>query len=356
MKERNLFSLPIILMVVLLGCRSVPTDSDGETRVAETPTARPAATATASPAGPESEDTYPAPDPSSQGNAYPAPVDQAVAPPVSAITFDGAIAFHSSRSGLLQIYTMRGDSSTGELLSSEDVEAYEPAWSPDCSAIAYTQASPNRNLDIYLMDADGSNARPLLAEDRPDTNEWAPAWSPDGKVIAYQTNPGQRFNVCFAGSDGSDLGCLDREDGDNAHPAWSPGGQTLFFASNRDGDWEIFRTEWGSDSPPLQLTNNSGPDFHPRVSPDGSRVVFQANRTVNHDIFVMNADGSGEVQLTFADGDDVDPAWLGNDRVLYGFEQVVGWDLYVMDVDGSNATRLTAQPGSDRGPTWCQAG
>lgn len=60
------------------------------------------------------------------------------------------------------------------------VKAFSPAWSPNGKTIAFTNASG----DLWVMNANGKGARPLLRADRLSLFD-APAWSPDGTKIAF---------------------------------------------------------------------------------------------------------------------------------------------------------------------------
>jgi TolB protein len=67
----------------------------------------------------------------------------------------------------------------------------------------------------------------------------------------------------------------------------------------------------GSDgSQPSQVTDLGGRAWGPAWSPDGKRIAFTfADGTGDRDIYVMDADGSNVVQLTFDDGEDDSPCW-----------------------------------------------
>jgi len=57
------------------------------------------------------------------------------------------------------------------------------------------------------------------------------------------------------------------------------------------------------------LTANPAMDIEPAWSPDGQWLVFSSNRTYDFDLFIMRADGSGVLQLTKTYGKDSNPSW-----------------------------------------------
>jgi TolB protein len=57
------------------------------------------------------------------------------------------------------------------------------------------------------------------------------------------------------------------------------------------------------------LTNTLTNEYSPAWSPDGSRIVFYSNRDGNSEIYRMNADGSNQVNLTGNAAEDLDPDW-----------------------------------------------
>src|SRR5262249_49651704 len=92
----------------------------------------------------------------------------------------------------------------------------------------------------------------------------------------------------------------------------------------------------------IQITTSGGGNFLPAWSPDGKQVVFASTRTGSPQIWVMNADGSKQRQLTTAGQNNV-PTWSPDGRKIAfwsgdpsGFGQV-----WIMDVDGGKKKQLT---------------
>ena len=93
------------------------------------------------------------------------------------------IAFRSNWTGTHQIWVMDADGTDQRPLTADPAPKDQlPEWSPDGSRIAYAAASPGTGLDLWVMDADGSDQRQVLA-DSDDTI--GPAWSPDGSHLAF---------------------------------------------------------------------------------------------------------------------------------------------------------------------------
>ncbi len=140
----------------------------------------------------------------------------------------------------------------------------------------------------------------------------------------------------------------------DVQPAWSPDRAKIAFASNRDGNFEIYVI--GADgSHPTRLTNTAADDYDPAWSPDGAKIAFTSERDGQPEVYVMEADGSSSVGLTEQTG--ADPSW-SPDGTMIAFVSHRGGSgqIWVMNADGSRVTRLTDDPTDDCEPAWSPNG
>lgn len=121
--------------------------------------------------------------------------------------------------------------------------AWNAKWSPDGKSIAFTGRGAGEVLQVFVVDADGTQLRQLTHHTKAEGGAQVPAWSRDGSWIAYQVNSeGHRAHVWVIKSDGTQAHAL------NPHteayleetPAWFPDGRRLAFQSNRSGQMEVW--------------------------------------------------------------------------------------------------------------------
>jgi Tol biopolymer transport system component len=184
------------------------------------------------------------------------------------ISADGWIVFTSTRDGDLELYKMRLDG-TG-LVRLTSTEGYDGGafFSADGKRIVYRASRPATEaeradyrgllarklvrpgkLEIYTMDADGSNVRQVT---KLGAASFAPFFHPDGKRILFASNvgdpTGRNFDVYMVNDDGSGLERITTSETFDGFPMFSPDGSRLVFASNRNGarphETNVFIADW----------------------------------------------------------------------------------------------------------------
>jgi tricorn protease-like protein len=215
--------------------------------------------------------------------------------------------------------------------------------------------------DIYTVYSNGTRESQITNAPGADVN---PAWSPDGSRIVFASDRNGNREIYVMSANGDNAVRLTANPAADYLPTWSPDGARIAFVSERDGNAEIYVMN-ADGTNPSRLTNNSVADSEPAWSPDGARIAFRSNRTGNGDIYVMNKDGSDPVQLTLNLYPDTQPTWSPDGKSIafaagvWGvvYSEDVEHDIYVMNADGSHTRPLTGDFHTDRtNPTWSADG
>jgi len=248
------------------------------------------------------------------------------------------IVYASDQDGNWEIYTINADGTEATNLSNNPAEDWSPNWSPDRTYIAF-HTNRDGNYEIYRMDANGSNLVNLTNNSAIDAR---PSWSPDGTKIAFTSDRDGNFEIYVMNADGSEQTRITNNTAEDTNPAWSPDGKYIIFDSKRDGNAEIYTINVDTLQS-TRLTTNSADDSAPAWSPDGTKIVFVSYRDGNGEIYVMNANGSGQTRLTTTGDNDGYPIWMdGSTRILFA-RHVGGKTRYVfiMNADGSGEVAVT---------------
>jgi hypothetical protein len=200
------------------------------------------------------------------------------------------LAYTSLRGPVDQIWTRSITGRAPRQLTDDPGGATEPDWSPTLTgATSPAAAAPTEeiafvsrrtgNADIWLMNVDGSDQRPLTSS---PANEVEPDWRTDGRALAFSadTGGGSPAGIFKISSDGSVRTQLTARAGD-AFPSWSPAGDAIAFTRTVGGvasTW-VGYSVGGSGAPLLTTRKAIGGAVHadwgplPPPPPTGSGVL-----------------------------------------------------------------------------------
>ena len=92
-------------------------------------------------------------------------------------------------------------------------------------------------------------------------------------------------------------------------------------------------------------------------TPETAKIAFMSKRDGNPEIYIMNPDGSEQVNLTQHPAADYHPAWSPNGKhILFSSDRDGIFDLYLMDADGTNVRKVFPSSKYRWEPTWSPDG
>jgi Tol biopolymer transport system component len=292
--------------------------------------------------------------------------------PSAAQVGSGKIAFTDEPGNLL---TITGDGRTPVVFrSAHGYRLSFPRWSPDGSRIAFTQYSGTPGVfRLLVADQDGTDEHVVATG---NIFLGRQPWSPDGDRIAWgSSGAGDLFT---ASADGGDIRRLTTDGLQKQPPSWSPAGQSLVYARTPadSSRWDLFVV--GDDgSGPRQITSGGEGDVrnvHPSWSPSGGSIAFLRQINSTSAIYVVRPDGTELHRVIGLSSVYVGwpytsaPVWSPDGaKIAYansvnsGYSRYGrhGQEIFVVNADGSGERRLTELAPRlrvDSTPVWAPDG
>ena len=275
----------------------------------------------------------------------------------------------------------------------ENAEAY---FSGDGSRLIFQSTRDGRGCDQeFVMNVDGSGAhrvstgtgkttcgfffandqRILFASSHAEQRDCPPRPDPS-KGYVWRLDP---YDMYTARPDGSELRRLTSYGVYTAEGVVSPDGRKVVFTSLKDGDLDIYTMNVdGTDL--RKLTTTPGYDGGPWWSPDGTKLVYRAwhpegdsltayrallaqrlVRPNRMELWLMNADGSDQHQITHLGGANFGPSWTPDGRRLifssnYRQPRSGNFDLFLVNLDGTGLEQVTTHQSFDGFPMFSPDG
>jgi TolB protein len=212
---------------------------------------------------------------------------------------------------------------------------------------------------IFGADARGKHATRLTREKGdPSTPQGLffqtePAWSPDGKKIVFSSGRDGIQHIFVMNADGTGTTRLTNAAKNDNHPSWSRNGQIVY---SREG--AIFEIP-AAGGKAHRVGHGFGSATDPAFSPNGALIAYDYRKPgfSIHEVYVMNADGTGIRQVTRLGAASELPAWSPDGKTLAFQSDVTGHlEIYTVSVNAGRPQRLTSSATDAIQPAWAPDG
>jgi Tol biopolymer transport system component len=263
-----------------------------------------------------------------------------------------------------EIFTANNDGTSVHRMTFD--AAYNSIWpriSPDRTLILFYRTpvaaaiNDYTQMSLWVMNADGSNARQLLAEHAYGWSGQGHAeWSPDGRhlVMFGGTTIAQIF---VTAADGSAPRLLVARPQPSIDPNWSPDGRDIVFVSCPTSPCPVAAQEIftipSAGGATTQRTNDALRDNDPSYSPDGSRIVFETELQTPTSpapagvwaLRTISAIAGSSPNVLLSDGNvNTNPLWSSDGGTVYFYRFVYGaakWQIYSISSNATNLRQLS---------------
>jgi TolB protein len=250
------------------------------------------------------------------------------------------IVFQSNRTGRWQLFLAAADGKDVQQLADIPGEALNPKFSPDGAEIAFAHNVEGIQR-IAVISADGTHLRDLTHGTAEDDDSH-PNWTADGKRVTFNSS---RLNHAQAEVFSMDLSGVDVRQHSHCnavctYASFSPDGTKLLYRKVTDTpgfNWDLSTSPRNSEifvadadgSHEVNLSHNAAFDGWPAWSPDSRQIVFASNRGGPANVgqlYLVNADGSGLRQLTGGDWSHAQPIFARDGKTIFAYELQEGDD------------------------------
>ncbi|HKG12289.1 MAG TPA: winged helix-turn-helix domain-containing protein [Pyrinomonadaceae bacterium] len=250
-----------------------------------------------------------------------------------------------------------------KILDSFQIPGPSPVtFSPDGRRLAFVRGGDGEELSLVVADSSGGNERALVTH-KPPVIFGLPSWSPDGKTIVCAYGSAERAEsstpyigiTSFDASTGAETRITNERWVNLSQISWLPDSKGLVLSASEE---ELSPSQiWQLDFPsgePRRVTNDLNTYLGASLTSDGNALVtVQTDRVPN--IWVAPSGEAARARQITTGAGKFDGyygvTWTPDGRIVYASVASGSWDIWTMNADGTGQRQLTVGARSNYGPS-----
>ncbi|MDQ4123571.1 MAG: winged helix-turn-helix domain-containing protein [Acidobacteriota bacterium] len=237
------------------------------------------------------------------------------------------------------IFTINLQTGEKTMLTAPDapIVDHTARFSPDGKHLAFIRHFSTFRREIFIIPAEGGDPRQITAD---DVRIYGLAWNTDSRRLFFTSfRVANQLNLWQVSLNGDEPQMISTGSKNLSDIAISPDGKNVAFVEEivDENIWEI-----EPNARPRPLVRSTRADHSQQFSPDGAKIAFASERTGNYEIWIADADGKNQRQLTNSSSSAGSPRFSSDGKfILYDAQTPNGSDIYIISVNGGEPRRLT---------------
>ena len=211
-----------------------------------------------------------------------------------------------------------------------------PRVDPVAGRVMYTKELTASNVLVW-RNIDGTDEIELTETYSQDT---APRYKRTTDDIVFVSDRNGNHQIYSVNLSGTETQVMSNAYNDK-DPYMNTTGSYMAFASDRgtNSNLDIYKRAT-SGGAVTRLTTSTGEDYRPCWSQDDSKIAFVSTRTGTPQIWIMNADGTSQTQLSTVGDNDYPAISPDNTLVMFTSNRSGKWELYYVPIAGGTETKV----------------
>jgi Tol biopolymer transport system component/DNA-binding winged helix-turn-helix (wHTH) protein len=240
-----------------------------------------------------------------------------------------------------EIFVVSSEGGEPLQITFDKTQIFDLAWNYKTNDLVFSSSRQGNQINLWEISTNNKSEPQLISINAKGLFQIAV--SPKNDYIAF-VNETSDANIVEINENGNSKSIISSTVSEHSQQ-FSPDGKKIVFASERTGNYEIWIADADGKNQ-RQLTNTKNSSGSPRFSPDGKFIAYDSQKAGSSDIYVVSTDGGESIRLTENSNNNFLPSWKSDGSQIFFISNRSGSEqIWKISATGGEATQITKNGG-----------